>query len=380
MANYSETMLPGGLSARAFLEHHWGCAPFFVPNAFDDLSGLVDPNELAGAACESDIESRLVLGSDALDDWSSESGPFDEDRFDSLGPKGWTLLVQSVETWSEEVAGLLDAFRALPAWALDDVMVSYATEGGGVGPHFDYYDVFLVQIQGERLWRTGQTCDAATALRDNDSLKLLANFEERHSFQTKPGDMLYVPAGTAHWGTSLSADCITCSIGFRAPSYRELYERAADEIFGGLSEDLRVNASSASLESDVFEIPTLAVQQLVKHWREVDDETLAQSITRALGVLATETRRDVDGSDTNHGGLEELQPGYSPETGTRMAYAALAGNTGAASLFVNGHTFETSLSIARAICNAHVSQAVANDPHYQQLMQELVERGWFYLR
>ena len=105
-----------------------------------------------------------------------------------------------------------------------------------------------------------------------------------------------------------------------------------------------------------------------------------RSITRALGVLATETRRDVDGSDTDHGGLEELQPGYSPETGTRMAYAALAGNTGAASLFVNGHTFETSLSIARAICNAHVSQAVANDPHYQQLMQELVERGWFYLR
>ena len=155
------------------------------------------------------------------------------------------------------------------------------------------------------------TCDAAT-LRDNDSLKLLANFEERHSFQTKPGDMLYVPAGTAHWGTSLSADCITCSIGFRAPSYRELYERAADEIFGGLSEDLRVNASSASVESDVFEIPTLAVQQLVKHWREVDDETLTQSITRALGVLATETRRDVDGSDTDHGGLEELQPGYSP--------------------------------------------------------------------
>ena len=290
------------------------------------------------------------------------------------------MLVQSVETWSEEVASLLDAFRALPAWALDDVMVSYATEGGGVGPHFDYYDVFLVQVQGERLWRTGQMCNATTALRDNDNLKLLADFEERHSFQTKPGDMLYVPAGTAHWGTSLSADCITCSIGFRAPSYRELYERAVDEIFGALSEDLRVDASAASLENDVFEIPSLAVQQLVKHWREVDEATLTQSITRALGGLATETRRDVDESDIGHDGLEELQPGYSPETGTRMAYAALTENSFAANLFVNGQTFETPLSIAKAICNAQVSQAMASDPQYLQLMQELVERGWFYAR
>lgn len=380
MTSHSETMLPGDLSARAFLEQHWGRAPLFVPKAFEHVSDLVDPNELAGAACEPDIESRLVLGSDALNDWSSESGPFDEARFDSLGPEGWTLLVQSVETWSEEVARLLDAFRALPAWALDDVMVSYATEGGGVGPHFDYYDVFLVQVQGERLWRTGQMCNATTALRDNANLKLLADFEERQSFHTKPGDMLYVPAGTAHWGTSLSADCITCSIGFRAPSYRELYERAVDEIFGALSEDLRVDASAASLDNDVFEIPSLAVQHLVKHWREVDEVTLTQAITRALGGLATETRREVDESDIGHDGWEELEPRYAPQPGTRMAYAALKENSFAANLFVNGQTFETPLSIAKAICNAQISQAMASDPQYLQLMQELVERGWFYAR
>lgn len=119
-----------------------------------------------------------------------------------------------------EIAALFDAFSFIPAWRMDDIMVSYAVPGGGVGPHFDHYDVFLIQVAGEREWRIGQSCTEDDR-RDDTDLSILANFDEQERWVLKPGDMLYVPPGIAHWGEALSRDCITYSIGFRAPSQAE---------------------------------------------------------------------------------------------------------------------------------------------------------------
>src|SRR5690606_41795609 len=135
----------------------------------------VSPDELAGLACEEASEGRLVTR--RSDSWSLEQGPLAESRFGRLGRKPWTLLVQAVDHHAPEVAALLEPFRFLPNWRVDDVMVSYAVDGGGVGPHFDQYDVFLVQGLGRRRWQLGAACDRDSALLPHDDLRLLAHFE-----------------------------------------------------------------------------------------------------------------------------------------------------------------------------------------------------------
>src|SRR5690606_1072476 len=179
----------------------------------------LSPEELAGLACESFVESRLVSRSN--DDWRMRNGPFRERDFLKLPERDWTLLVQAVDQWLPEVRKLLRHVDFLPSWRVDDVMISYATPGGGVGPHFDYYDVFLVQGLGSRVWKLGQWCTAADELRSESGLKLLRHFETRAEYTLHPGDVLYVPPGLAHWGTSID-NSLCYSLGFRAPSVAEL--------------------------------------------------------------------------------------------------------------------------------------------------------------
>ncbi|MBK8289148.1 MAG: hypothetical protein IPK95_11375 [Cellvibrionales bacterium] len=160
------------------------------------------------------ILGQLTASDAQQTDWQCEQGPFKAKRFKTLPPSHWTLLVQSVDQWIPEIQALLAQFDFLPRWRLDDIMISYATDGGGVGPHFDYYDVFLLQASGKRRWQVGQRCDENSALRDNDKIKLLKDFHTEADYTLATGDMLYLPAGVAHWGTAVGDDCITISIGF----------------------------------------------------------------------------------------------------------------------------------------------------------------------
>jgi Uncharacterized conserved protein len=202
-----------------FLNTYWQQAPLLSRNALP-LSDLITPDELAGLATESEVESRLITGRYENPNWSLEHGPFSDDVFSSLPDKDWTLLVQAVDHWVPEVRQILSLFSFLPRWRIDDVMISFAVEGGGVGPHFDQYDVFLVQLSGQREWKTGQMCDDSTDLIDQAPVKLLSTFEEQDRWQLNPGDVLYLPPGLAHWGTSIG-DSMTLSVGFRAPSDSE---------------------------------------------------------------------------------------------------------------------------------------------------------------
>lgn len=231
--------LLGGLSPDQFLQQFWQTKPLFVEQAFTGLSELVDGNDLAGIACEPDAEARLISGSDSSNHWQSRSGPFDDQDFANLPEQNWSLLVQAIDQWLPDAAKILDTFDFLPRWRLDDLMASYSPLGGGVGPHFDYYDVFLIQLSGERQWRLGQHCDEQSALRDDSDMKLLVDFTQTASHHCRAGDMLYIPAGTAHWGTAITDNCITLSVGFRAPSYKELLSEAVDMLLDELPENLR---------------------------------------------------------------------------------------------------------------------------------------------
>jgi 50S ribosomal protein L16 3-hydroxylase len=211
-----KTML-GGISPKQFLKQYWQKKPLLIRQAIPNFAGVLDANELAGLACEDQVQSRLVRFSRGK--WLLEDGPFPEKRFSTLPKSNWTLLVQGVNQHLPEAADLLKLFNFIPHARLDDLMVSFAPDGGGVGPHFDSYDVFLLQGQGERHWRISQQTDLS--MLEGAPLRILQNFETEQEYVLSPGDMLYLPPHVAHWGVAVG-DCMTYSIGFRAPSAQEL--------------------------------------------------------------------------------------------------------------------------------------------------------------
>lgn len=230
-------MLPARFDIDGFLRDHWQKKPLLIRNPWASWSNPIEPDELAGLACEDGVESRLVTQSSEM--WELEHGPLPESRFGQLEKKPWTLLVQAVDHHVPAVAALLEPFRFIPNWRIDDVMVSYATDGGGVGPHFDQYDVFLVQGLGKRRWQLGELCDDTTELLPHDDLRLLADFEPTEEWVLEPGDILYVPPRIAHSGTAVGDDCMTYSIGFRAPSRGELIGGWAESLLSELDDDDR---------------------------------------------------------------------------------------------------------------------------------------------
>jgi 50S ribosomal protein L16 3-hydroxylase len=211
------------LDPEDFLANYWQKKPLLMRQAIPGFEPPIDANELAGLALEDVVESRIIESSE--DNWHLSHGPFEAGDFDRVHP--WTLLVQAVDHYIPEVAQLRQLVGFLPQWRIDDVMISYAVDGGSVGPHYDNYDVFLIQGEGTRRWKVGQACDDHSSLLPHDELRILAEFqcEEEHVLTT--GDILYLPPGVAHWGIA-EGDCMTYSIGFRAPRINDLLSRRVD--------------------------------------------------------------------------------------------------------------------------------------------------------
>lgn len=226
----------GELSIEQFLQEYWQQKPLLIKNAFPNFTSPLDANELAGLSLEEESQSRLVIQNGK--DWHVEHGPLKEESFSDLPETNWSLLVQHVDSLDPEVNALLGKFRFLPNWRLDDIMISYATNNGGVGPHFDYYDVFLLQGEGKRRWRIGQRCDHESELVPEQPMKILETFECTEDWEVEAGDMIYIPAKIAHWGEAIG-ESITYSIGFRAPSHSELLLDSTQHFNAELTEDQR---------------------------------------------------------------------------------------------------------------------------------------------
>ena len=215
----SPTLL-GGLTPREFLKQHWQKKPLLVRGAFPDIVPPLSPDELGGLACEEGVEARLVQQLRKAPGWKLRHGPFLHKDFKNLPKRNWTLLVQDVDKYVPAAAALLDPFRFIPDWRIDDVMISYAADGGSVGPHVDAYDVFLLQVEGVRRWDITTQPQPEHRARGLE-LKQVKSFEPEESWLLMPGDMLYLPPGVAHHGVAFG-ECMTCSIGFRAPSQTEM--------------------------------------------------------------------------------------------------------------------------------------------------------------
>ena len=256
----SPLQLLGGLTAREFLRDYWQKKPLLIRQAIPEFESPLSPDELAGLSLEEEIESRLVI-EHGEHPWQLKRGPFAEDTFQNLPERDWTLLVQAVDQFIPEVAELLEHFRFLPSWRIDDVMISFAAPGGGVGPHFDNYDVFLLQGHGKRRWRIGQMCDGDRAMLEHADLRILADFQGTDEWVLEPGDMLYLPPRLAHFGTA-EDDCMTYSIGFRAPSAAEVLTHFTDFLAQFLSDEERYSDADFQPVGDPQQIRHDALDRL----------------------------------------------------------------------------------------------------------------------
>jgi 50S ribosomal protein L16 3-hydroxylase len=259
---------PLGMPPADFLRDYWQKRPLLIRNAFRDFVSPLQPEDLAGLACEDAALSRIVLHDREDDRWTLRHGPFAEEEFPGMPHQDWTLLVQDVDKWDADIAALLPAFNFLPRWRIDDVMVSFAAPGGSVGAHVDQYDVFLLQAQGHRRWQI----DASEAMgrgkppaefRDDVELKLLREFRPTHEWVLGPGDMLYLPPGVPHHGVAEDA-CLTFSIGMRAPSAAELLGDFVDTLSAEADDALRYRDPDLAPPADPNEIDAAAMQRVVE--------------------------------------------------------------------------------------------------------------------
>jgi 50S ribosomal protein L16 3-hydroxylase len=275
--------LLGGLTPSEFMRRHWQKRPLLIRGA---LAGpFLSRARLFALARSPDVESRLVSRTER-GGWTLAHGPFRRGALPPRTQPRWTLLVQGVDLHDEGARKLLDEFRFVPDARLDDVMVSYASDGGGVGPHVDSYDVFLLQARGRRRWRIARRFDAA--LRRDAPLKVLRRFAAEQEYVLDAGDMLYLPPGWAHDGAAEGGDCMTYSIGFRAPRRTDLgidlVERLLDGAAAGdgpLYADPKQGATRtpARIPAPLLAFAVGAARELVASERDLE-RALGEALTR----------------------------------------------------------------------------------------------------
>jgi 50S ribosomal protein L16 3-hydroxylase len=378
---------PLGMPAAAFLRDYWHKRPLLIRNAFPGFVSPIEPGDLAGLACEEAALSRLVAHDRANDRWQVRSGPFEESEFPGMPDHDWTLLVQDVDKWDPDIRALLEQFRFLPRWRVDDVMVSFAAPGGSVGAHVDHYDVFLLQAHGHRRWQI----DASVALgrpapptdfRDDVELKLLRQFAPTHDWVLGPGDMLYLPPLVPHHGVAEDA-CLTFSVGMRAPSSAELIADYLDTLIDGADEALRYHDEDLQAPADPYEIDAAAMGRVVEALNALrmnDPDKLGAWFGRFI---------------TTYRAAGEILPPAEPPTAEAVAAALAQGltlqrhpwarlawrrATRGAALFCSGLEFALPIKDARHLAAAERidgSDYAALSAAGRQTLLHLVEAGFY---
>lgn len=365
-----------------FLRDHWQKKPVLIRNPWESWRNPLEPDELAGLACEEGVESRLIRATDER--LAMESGPLPEDRFGALGREPWTLLVQAVDQMVPDVAALIEPFRFVPDWRIDDVMVSYASDGGGVGAHFDQYDVFLIQGLGRRRWRVGPRCDAATPLLPHDDLRLIADFQATDEWLLEPGDILYVPPCFAHDGVAVGDDCMTYSVGFRAPSRAELVEHWSEQLIDGLSDEDRYADPDLARQDHPGEIAASAVDRL--HGLVLATLSDRDAFARWFGTYSSQPKyADTDWRPetlADHDLIRALIAAHVPlcrNPASRFAFMGRA--DGGVTLFVDGQAFDCAgdgAVLARELCgrgDVTLDPALAGADAAVALVAALIDQG-----
>ena len=353
----ASSLPPLGMPPAQFLRDYWQKKPVLIRNAFPGFESPIQPEDLAGLACEEGTLSRVVAHDRARDTWMLRHGPFEEAMFPEMPHHDWTLLVQDVDKWDRDVAALLDAFDFLPRWRIDDIMVSFAAPGGSVGAHVDQYDVFLLQALGHRRWQIDASDNPSTEFRNDVDLKLLREFHPTHEWVLRPGDMLYLPPGVPHHGVAEDA-CLTFSVGMRAPSAAELLGDFVDTLAADADEGLRYRDPDLAPAKDSAQIDDDAMRRAIEALNALrmnDPERLGDWFGRFITLYrnAGEVMVPPDaGDERSRIQIEwDLQQGA---TLVRHPYSRMAWRKAGrgARLYVNGQAHELPVRDAKSVANA----------------------------
>ncbi|MFW5332567.1 JmjC domain-containing protein [Hydrogenophaga sp. ZJX-1] len=358
----------GGLSPAQFMRRYWQKKPLLIRNAFPDFKPFLNRQALFAMAAEEAVESRMIVSKPA--GWQLRHGPFARTAFPPLKQKRWTLLVQGVDLHLDVAHEMLQRFRFVPDARLDDLMISWASDGGGVGPHFDSYDVFLLQASGQRHWRIGRQKDLS--LEPNVPLKILSNFEPEEEHLLNPGDMLYLPPRWAHDGVAVGDDCMTYSVGFRVPQRGglagELLQRMAEEFDDATLYRDPTQPATATPAAMPPALEAFAADGLQRLLAE------RESLACALGEVMTEPKPRV--------WFEEPESDWTPgplalDRRTRMMYDDRH-------VFINGESFRAGGADARLMRTLadqrrlDARQAARASTDAQALLQDWFEAGWLH--
>ncbi|RTE67698.1 cupin domain-containing protein [Amphritea opalescens] len=377
----------GDISIEEFLRDYWQKKPLLVRNAFPDIEVPVGADELAGLSLEDDVESRLVIQSPDNNHWEIKHGPFDDATFAELPESHWTLLVQAVDHWVPEASEIVEQFRFIPNWRYDDLMVSFASQGGGVGPHYDNYDVFLIQTQGQRRWEVGGFFDQNSPRRPNTPVMIMTDWDPEFNWVLEPGDMLYIPPQVGHNGIGESDDCMTYSVGFRAPSHAEVMRNFTDFIGETLTSESRYTDPDLSLQDNPGEIRPEALEKIRAIFTDYlqDDARLGEW----LGKFVTDPKYpELDQSPEQPATIEEiraaLQTGdlcFIRNEGSRFSYSVTGEDQ--VQLYADGNCFKvsgSSCTLATSLCQTPtivISQGEWSDQQLQ-LLADLYNQGSLY--
>lgn len=375
----------GELSLEQFLTQYWQKKPVLLKNGFKAFIDPLTADELAGLALEEDIESRVV--SCANGEWDLHTGPFTE--FSHFGDSDWTLLVQAVDHWHPPAAQLLQPFRFIPNWRIDDLMVSFSAPGGGVGPHLDQYDVFIVQGEGKRHWRVGMPDNSLQQLCPHPRLLQVSPFVSCIDVITEPGDILYIPPGCPHEGTSIE-NSLNYSIGFRAPAQKDLLTGMADYLIDNNISGKRFTDPERQPASSVGAILPADLQQI----KQLMQQLLAdeQMLPLWFGELITQPKHELDQNEPDpHYQMEEieeyLQEGsvLSRLGGLRCCYFQ-ASDTSDITLFINGERCTLppdELRTAKLLTDftelsSNNNQHFCQSPQRLMLLTNYINQGYWY--
>jgi len=293
---------PNKLDEASFLQQYWQTRPLLIRQAFPDIrtDNPLTRDELGGLALEQDINSRIILRENDKQ-WHCRTGPFDAAELEELPAKDWTLLVSDVEKHLPELRQWIKPFHFIPQWRIDDLMISYAPTGASVGPHIDNYDVFLLQAAGTREWSITENPEADRRLIEGLDIGVLDNFNAEETYVLEPGDMLYLPPDVPHHGIALDDECMTWSIGFRAPSHREIVTDIAERLAAKIPEEAFYSDPGILLHEHSGQISPNVVTRIREIWNTYvhpDSEEFEQLVGH---LLTNGTAVSMAGSETGIG-------------------------------------------------------------------------------
>ncbi|MEM5480973.1 cupin domain-containing protein [Pseudoalteromonas fuliginea] len=335
------------LSEQEFLSHYWQKKPILIKQGFTDFQDPLDANELAGLAMEESIESRIITNH--KNDWQTHQGPFED--FEQLTDDHSTLLVQAVDHWHSDAAQLLEPFRFIPNWRIDDLMISYSTPNGGVGPHLDQYDVFIIQGEGKRHWRVGLPDPTLKQFAQNKKLLQVEAFEAVIDCILEPGDILYIPPGCPHEGYAVE-NALNYSVGFRAPNQQDLLSSFADHIIDTESGQKRYTDGNLTLRESKGELNNIEVTKVKTLMQGlVENDTLFK---QWLGTTLSQPKHEMDLAPAEEPfSAEQITNALTNNTivferlgGTRAIYQLLEENI---LLSVNGENYTVLLTDLAAV-------------------------------